>query len=521
MIPNDNFCKFMVTKWFAEDLSKSGNYIKSETKTYAPQLTYEEKEKIFNNAKLKLKEYFIGIDDIIDNIFESIKTWYFFPEVLTRPVIINLYGLTGVGKTDLVKKLVKYIGLADKFCNIELNNDTNYSFEEDKDKRGDNIKYNFSILDNIINTNIKQDTQSVLLLDEIHRFRTIDESNHEYINSAYNDVWNLLSDGNLYDASIILKYIQTQIKKLQRCFSVAQNTDLLRIPSNNYVDKMLINMGISVKNEEMDNSWLEDPVLTDAQRVFYKNQEKKNAERRRTQIDIFNSENGYVVNTDFLANILIYTKKDIDVIKKLRVEYQGIHCMFDNYELENFNSLNKILRMCSNKVMLEFLSYKYNELKGEFDELSIEEKILKQEEYVYSKMLIFVCGNLDVNLYEDDNYYMPPNKEKIINFLNERFRPEQVARFGDNYVIYPVLSLNDFGKLINKEISLKEKRLQEEFNDTSLVFDRKQIIDELDKCGFNRTMGVRPVLSLVGNILAKIIPNMLLEKINKREGEKL
>lgn len=34
------------------------------------------------------------------------RVWALIPEALTRPVIINLWAMTGVGKTDLVRHLI-------------------------------------------------------------------------------------------------------------------------------------------------------------------------------------------------------------------------------------------------------------------------------------------------------------------------------------------------------------------------------------------------------------------------------
>ena len=79
------------------------------------------------NAKLdavgeQLRAYFIGIDDIIVELIDAMRVWYVMPEVLVRPVIINLWGMTGVGKTDLVRRLVKGLELQDRFAEIELSN---------------------------------------------------------------------------------------------------------------------------------------------------------------------------------------------------------------------------------------------------------------------------------------------------------------------------------------------------------------------------------------------------------------
>ena len=62
-------------------------------------------------ARLVLKERFVGIDSVIDELCDAITVWFVMPEILRRPVIVNLWGMTGVGKTDLVRKLVDALDL--------------------------------------------------------------------------------------------------------------------------------------------------------------------------------------------------------------------------------------------------------------------------------------------------------------------------------------------------------------------------------------------------------------------------
>jgi hypothetical protein len=137
-------------------------------------------------ATLALKQHFCGLDEIIDRVAKSIEIWYIMPELLTRPLIVNLWGMTGVGKTDLVRRLVKLLNFNDRYCEIELTNDgcPAHPFH-------DNIS---SILSS---STLHPEEPGILLLDEIQRFRTIAESNEEIHNYKFQDVWTLLGDGRL------------------------------------------------------------------------------------------------------------------------------------------------------------------------------------------------------------------------------------------------------------------------------------------------------------------------------------
>lgn len=85
-----------------------------------------EKKALLESVKLQLKKEFFGIDAIIDSIITSLSSWYLFPEIQNKPVIINLWGLTGVGKSSLVKRLSELIGFENKYYRFDLgslNND--------------------------------------------------------------------------------------------------------------------------------------------------------------------------------------------------------------------------------------------------------------------------------------------------------------------------------------------------------------------------------------------------------------
>jgi len=152
----------------------------------------EEKSSKLAKVKKNLKAKFIGLDEIIDRIIDSIQVWFITPELLLNPVIINLWGMTGVGKTDLVRKLVKELNFEDKFVEIQLNNDQ-------KEK---------SIQEELIQSNILYEEQAILLLDEIQRFRSIDEEGKAKSNSNYSDIWELLSDGSFSNSHKECSHLQ-------------------------------------------------------------------------------------------------------------------------------------------------------------------------------------------------------------------------------------------------------------------------------------------------------------------------
>ncbi|GAB4148004.1 MAG: hypothetical protein OHK0017_10360 [Patescibacteria group bacterium] len=147
----------------------------------------ELREKMLNQAVIELKQRFVGIDSVIDELIESIKVWYLMPQIMQRPLIINLWGMTGVGKTDLIRHLVKLLKFQEKFLEIELNNSSQSSYFSYFSSIGEILEFN----------NILPDEPNILLFDEIQRFRTIDSNGTEIKDLKYQDFWELLSDGKL------------------------------------------------------------------------------------------------------------------------------------------------------------------------------------------------------------------------------------------------------------------------------------------------------------------------------------
>jgi cell division protease FtsH len=91
----------------------------------------DRKREILISVSNQLKTEFFGIDNIIDKVISAIQAWYIFPELITRPVIVCLWGMTGVGKTQLVRRLVALLEFQEKFVEVQMDGGsvgTNHSF---------------------------------------------------------------------------------------------------------------------------------------------------------------------------------------------------------------------------------------------------------------------------------------------------------------------------------------------------------------------------------------------------------
>ncbi|TXF88905.1 AAA family ATPase [Neolewinella aurantiaca] len=135
-------------------------------------------------CKVYLKGEFVGIDSIIDSLIDYIQIWYLMPEILSRPIILNLWGMTGVGKTDLVRKMVKFLDYQDRFAEVELSNTSGGTWAS-------------SVSQILAENDLNDEQPGIVLFDEIQRFNTIDNDGSPLHKTQFADFWELLSDGRL------------------------------------------------------------------------------------------------------------------------------------------------------------------------------------------------------------------------------------------------------------------------------------------------------------------------------------
>lgn len=364
------------------------------------------------DCKRYLKSEFIGIDNIIDQLMEYIQIWYLMPELLMRPVIVNLWGMTGVGKTDLVRKMVKFLDYQEKFTEIELSN-------------SDQASYDRSVAEILAKNDFTGNEAAIVLFDEIQRFNTLDVNGGPIPQTKFTDFWELLSDGRL---------------------------------SRKY------------KNE------MEDTLLN-----------------------------------------LLFRKKDNDRRKLINPEEDHNYPMLGYWEARD---LKKHLGLEEDMEDL-----------AEMDDAKIAELIISSrkkkkiyEPIDYSKLLIIISGNLDeaysmagqTSEADVDADIFSAFTRKITfvdikNALSRKFRPEQVARFGNIHLIYNSLHRADFQKLIIQEINKRIADIAEKYGIALTVSEAVQHL--IYRNGVFPVQGVRPVFSSITDILDAHLSKFLFEAI--------
>ncbi len=398
------------------------------------KLLIKERSDALENIRIQLKKDFVGIDEVIDSLLEYIQIWYLMPEILTRPIIVCLWGMTGVGKTDLVRKLVRYLDYQHRFAEVELGNSDTTSW--------------YSSVATILSMNeISDGKPAIVLFDEIQRFNTIEPDGSPVPNTKYTDFWELLSDGRLAkrtkeDLDTYLNsymYNQRQRKK--------------------EMDKLVSQPTPIISPADASNGQTSAPVVTEDPML--------------QEVGLWEAET--------IKNLLGMEESIIDIAEMT---------------------------------------------KGQLLEKMLEAKRRKKvyEPVDHSKTLIIISGNLDeafrmsIQTSESDvdadifhAFTKKITQVDIKNALSRRFRPEQVARFGNIHLIYGSLRRRDFESLIEVEITKIIAKIHERFGITLSVSKSVHLL--IYRNGVFPVQGVRPVFSSIIDILETNLSKFIFEAV--------
>lgn len=135
-----------------------------------------------------------------------------------------------------------------------------------------------------------------------------------------------------------------------------------------------------------------------------------------------------------------------------------------------------------------------------------------------SRSLIFILGNLDEaynmshNMNPDisaDDFYEETSKINIANIkraLRKRFRPEQIARLGNNHVIYRSFSNAQFRNLIERELDRIADFVKQQFG--WKVSFSSSVLEVVYAEGVFPAQGTRPVFTTIKNLIESRISKM-------------
>jgi cell division protease FtsH len=386
----------------------------------------EKKKKKLEKVKAELKKEFVGIDYIIEELVDYIQIWYLMPEVLSRPIIVSLWGMTGVGKTDLVRKMVSKLEYQDRFAEVELSNSESSSY----------YAYRSSVSGILEANGLNDGKPAIVLFDEIQRFNTLDPDGNPYPNVRFQDFWELLSDGKL-----------------------AKRDD----------------------KEEIDR-YLEDFL-------FYSKQRKKQKDQAAAT-PVPEGEEPQIITED--TTIGLWQARQLKKLFALEDDVQSLA------DMDQDAILKKMMNRKTKKKIYEAIDH--------------------------SKTLIIISGNLDEAFtmaaetseadVDADIFHAYTEKITLVDIkaaLSRKFKPEQVARFGNIHLIYKSLRRRDFEVLIQWEVD-KVVRKNKDLFDVQLSVDH-HMNELIYQNGVFPVQGVRPVFSSVIDILETNLAKILFESL--------
>lgn len=397
-----------------------------------------------HNVKETLKQEFIGINFIINDIVDSISSWYFYPSFQTRPQVINLWGMTGVGKSSLINRMIELIGFEERFFKYDMG---------EISSSGSNIKW---LLKGI--TNSVSGKPFILCFDEFQFARTLDPLGNQLNRPASRAVWEILGEGEI---------------KLSNSNNYASQNLLELVP----ILKRTLREGVRVRNGRIVSG--EDIYRDCMSRAQLKECEENFGE-------YFVPKNQYT--TIFEAGKESFGSV-LDVVDKLKkLDGEGTIMLLD-----------------------EIVDSSYRQLKLDC-----------------TQAIIFIVGNLDEafsmsgeinpDLSANRNYKnsLKVNISSIKQNLRSYFRSEQLARLGNNHLIYPALSEESYRKIIDLELDKVKEKFKKE-TDVSIYFHHS-VTQLLYKEGVYPSMGTRPLLSTIHNYITSKLGLIISDLITLNES---
>lgn len=159
--------------------------------------------KHLESIKTQLKSEFIGLDDIIDQFIDAVTPWCVMRDSQTRPLVVNLWGMTGVGKTSLVKRFLELWDKNERVINFNLGSKSYFN----------DIMYHMQDMDYMSNH------PCVIIFDEFQHAKTLENGSKEIENPIDRMIWQILDDGKyLYsNGHFDAEELQEMIVNLDLC----------------------------------------------------------------------------------------------------------------------------------------------------------------------------------------------------------------------------------------------------------------------------------------------------------------
>lgn len=434
----------------------------NETKIHMVNFNEEEisrKNKVIDSAIITLKKEFVGIDKQIEEIMDNVRSWFVFPQLQNRPLVVNLFGMSGTGKTSLVKRIATLLDIEKDlvyFNFASISESSSWEIEQ-------------QIEDELENEN----SQRMFVYDEFQYANTLNPINGEESEkkSGLKPFWELLDSGILHKRSEFW-VARTPYRILEYMFKI--NTKC----------KMIIQDGVWINAEECLTNFMPYDI-NKFNEVFDWGYNGVPSNKPNVEED---NEKHFFIRKEYIERLIsLYQKSKCTVLDEIELYH-------------------KIEKMDCDEIIM-FVSEVYDSARKGYD--------LK-----FNDSIIFVIANLD-EAYRcsfDVNPDMSPDQFRKITeqisvvdikeSLMKRFRNEQIARLGNIHVIYPSFSIDNFVKIINMSLDSYAKDVKK-LTGYNIGFDdllRQIVYDE----GVFPTHGTRPIFSTVQELVKSRLPDIMM-----------
>lgn len=469
------------------------------------ELSRQERIEKLDAAKVTLKKEFVGLDNIIDEIFNSVEPWYVTPEIIKRPVIVSLWGMTGTGKSSVTKRLIELLELDKRSLYIDCGKEADERSRED-----DIVQSTCDLLGidrddaSVANKDKEMGSETmVFVFDEFQYAKTLDEGGSELPSRAnIRCIWKIIDDGLMditdnydYEFNKFLDFIDDISPIAKQNPNIKLKDNIVNDPSE--VKFILENIGYYVY------SWRKIPSMDkfadkDADKEYTPDILEEKIEEEEAP--------GVKDKDDPYRPLKIIPLEFVRVIGRRanQLGYTNSKELFDKlFEASTFGELYDLLR-------------------------KISIKMNTHSNLDCHKSLVFIVGNLDeafrveseINPDLDADVFKEITEHITISdikkALKRRFRAEQVARIGNNIVKYPTLSSNNFKEIIKREVDRVIGNFKKEIDGIDVEV-KPEILNLLYREGVFPTQGVRPVYTTIGSMFTPYLSKIL---INKKPEDK-
>ena len=435
----------------------------------------DEKNKLVDDVVVQLKKEFVGIDEQIDSIMKNVRVWFLYPELQTSPCVVNIFGMTGCGKTSLIKRIAQLLDIEKNlvyfnFCAI--NEQNSWEIEQDIEEQLDN-----------------ECSSRMFVYDEFQYAATLDSHGEEKDNkNGLKPFWELLDTGILHKRNSYwhLREVSKALNSMLKINGVCQM-------------------------EVIDGIWRNDEECLMGFDEYDKKQFKG--------IFNINSENNPIKDEDCCSDYDVHVgSMSLMPSHPMRCEEEKF--FIQNYVMDRFCELyRKVYNIvCENADMYRKLrKMSVNEICDIFHD--VYEKSLAGYDLKFNNSIIFVIANLDeaYNVAFDvnpdmspDQFYNITKKISIVDIkkaLQKRFRNEQIARLGNIHVIYQSFSSKSFKKIIELKLNSYKDDVKK-LCGIDVEFD-KSIHKVIYSEAVYPTQGTRPIFSTIHEFVKTKLPYII------------